>query len=305
MKVRGRAIHPGWAKAELVNAIKLAAEIVARLPQGRALAGDDPGSRGLRPPRPRPRRFVRGRAPLHRPRLRRRDARRARRASCTARRGGLRRPSRAARSTSRTASSTATRSASLDDHPGDRREPRRGRPPRRPRAETDVDPRRHRRLRADGDGPAERRTSSPAAMTRTASASGSASRTWASPRRRSSSSSRSGRNSRVAESARVRWGMEPLLDRLGRPLETLRVSVTDRCNFRCVYCMPKEVFGRDYAFLARASCSRSRRSRASPACSRSSASARCASPAASRSCAATSSTSSRCWPRSSRSSTSR
>src|SRR5436853_1761872 len=43
--------------------------------------------------------------------------------------------------------------------------------------------------------------------------------------------------------------MEPLLDRLGRPLETLRVSVTDRCNFRCVYCMPKEVFGRDYQFL--------------------------------------------------------
>ncbi|HEY2354288.1 MAG TPA: GTP 3',8-cyclase MoaA [Gaiellaceae bacterium] len=45
--------------------------------------------------------------------------------------------------------------------------------------------------------------------------------------------------------------MEPLLDRLGRPLETLRVSVTDRCNFRCVYCMPKEVFGREYAFLDR------------------------------------------------------
>ena len=45
--------------------------------------------------------------------------------------------------------------------------------------------------------------------------------------------------------------VEPLLDRLGRPLETLRVSVTDRCNFRCVYCMPKEVFGRDYRFLER------------------------------------------------------
>src|ERR1700750_3077282 len=45
--------------------------------------------------------------------------------------------------------------------------------------------------------------------------------------------------------------MEPLLDRLGRPLETLRISVTDRCNFRCVYCMPKEVFGKDYAFLER------------------------------------------------------
>jgi cyclic pyranopterin phosphate synthase len=45
--------------------------------------------------------------------------------------------------------------------------------------------------------------------------------------------------------------VEPLVDRLGRPLETLRISITDRCNFRCVYCMPKEVFGRDYAFLER------------------------------------------------------
>ena len=45
--------------------------------------------------------------------------------------------------------------------------------------------------------------------------------------------------------------MEPLLDTLGRPLETLRVSITDRCNFRCVYCMPKDVFGRDHAFLER------------------------------------------------------
>jgi cyclic pyranopterin phosphate synthase len=45
--------------------------------------------------------------------------------------------------------------------------------------------------------------------------------------------------------------VEPLLDRLGRPLETLRVSITDRCNFRCVYCMPKEVFGRDHVFLER------------------------------------------------------
>jgi cyclic pyranopterin phosphate synthase len=40
-------------------------------------------------------------------------------------------------------------------------------------------------------------------------------------------------------------------DRLGRPLRDLRISVTDRCNFRCTYCMPKEVFGRDYAFLPR------------------------------------------------------
>jgi cyclic pyranopterin phosphate synthase len=42
------------------------------------------------------------------------------------------------------------------------------------------------------------------------------------------------------------------VDRLGRPLHDLRISITDRCNFRCVYCMPKEVFGRDYEFLPRA-----------------------------------------------------
>ena len=42
-----------------------------------------------------------------------------------------------------------------------------------------------------------------------------------------------------------------LLDTLGRPLRDLRVSVTDRCNFRCVYCMPKEVFGPDHEFLDR------------------------------------------------------
>jgi cyclic pyranopterin phosphate synthase len=40
-------------------------------------------------------------------------------------------------------------------------------------------------------------------------------------------------------------------DTLGRRLHDLRISVTDRCNFRCSYCMPKEVFGRDYEFLAR------------------------------------------------------
>jgi cyclic pyranopterin phosphate synthase len=43
-----------------------------------------------------------------------------------------------------------------------------------------------------------------------------------------------------------------LLDRRGRSLRDLRISVTDRCNFRCVYCMPREVFGHDYPFLPRA-----------------------------------------------------
>jgi cyclic pyranopterin phosphate synthase len=38
-------------------------------------------------------------------------------------------------------------------------------------------------------------------------------------------------------------------DKFNRPLRDLRISVTDRCNFRCTYCMPKEVFGRDFQFL--------------------------------------------------------
>ncbi|WHY70409.1 GTP 3',8-cyclase MoaA [Fictibacillus enclensis] len=40
-----------------------------------------------------------------------------------------------------------------------------------------------------------------------------------------------------------------LLDRLKRPLKDLRISVTDQCNFRCTYCMPKEIFDKDYPFL--------------------------------------------------------
>ena len=42
-----------------------------------------------------------------------------------------------------------------------------------------------------------------------------------------------------------------MLDQLRRPLRDLRISVTDRCNFRCTYCMPKEVFGRQFRFLPR------------------------------------------------------
>ncbi|HDR8110070.1 TPA: GTP 3',8-cyclase MoaA [Bacillus cereus] len=40
------------------------------------------------------------------------------------------------------------------------------------------------------------------------------------------------------------------LDKLQRPLKDLRISVTDRCNFRCRYCMPEEIFGPDYSFLS-------------------------------------------------------
>ncbi|SHF92409.1 GTP 3',8-cyclase MoaA [Ornithinibacillus halophilus] len=43
--------------------------------------------------------------------------------------------------------------------------------------------------------------------------------------------------------------MQTITDKFGRPLRDLRISVTDRCNFRCTYCMPKEIFGKDYPFL--------------------------------------------------------
>ncbi|MFN2744586.1 MULTISPECIES: GTP 3',8-cyclase MoaA [Bacillus] len=41
----------------------------------------------------------------------------------------------------------------------------------------------------------------------------------------------------------------PILDQKDRPLRDLRISVTDRCNFRCTYCMPAEIFGKDFPFL--------------------------------------------------------
>ncbi|MDT7640507.1 MAG: 3,8-cyclase [Pseudonocardiales bacterium] len=44
---------------------------------------------------------------------------------------------------------------------------------------------------------------------------------------------------------------DPGPDRLGRPLRDLRISVTDQCNFRCTYCMPRDEFGPDHAFLSR------------------------------------------------------
>jgi cyclic pyranopterin phosphate synthase len=43
----------------------------------------------------------------------------------------------------------------------------------------------------------------------------------------------------------------PVADTLARPVRDLRISVTDRCQFRCTYCMPREMFGRDFAFLPR------------------------------------------------------
>ncbi|MFL5756540.1 MAG: GTP 3',8-cyclase MoaA [Chloroflexota bacterium] len=62
-------------------------------------------------------------------------------------------------------------------------------------------------------------------------------------------------NSAVKRAARplpvVFDGRPGIVDTFGRALRDLRISVTDRCNFRCTYCMPREVFGTDYAFLPR------------------------------------------------------
>jgi cyclic pyranopterin phosphate synthase len=46
--------------------------------------------------------------------------------------------------------------------------------------------------------------------------------------------------------------MYPVTDTLQRPLRDLRISVTDRCNMRCTYCMPREAFGKNFVFLQRA-----------------------------------------------------
>lgn len=56
-------------------------------------------------------------------------------------------------------------------------------------------------------------------------------------------------NSLRAEIPPLDWSGELLSDQLKRPLHDLRISVTDRCNFRCNYCMPKEVFNKDYNYL--------------------------------------------------------
>ena len=53
----------------------------------------------------------------------------------------------------------------------------------------------------------------------------------------------------AASASTVFDGRPGRVDRFGRALRDLRISVTDRCNFRCPYCMPKEVFGRDFEFL--------------------------------------------------------
>src|SRR5260370_1380024 len=88
------------------------------------------------------------------------------------------------------------------------------------------------------------------ARSRAASACASARRTCRSRTSYSGIQSSSGTNVVYLSHRYIAFVSAPL-DLLGRPLHDLRISITDRCNFRCVYCMPKEVFGRDYEFLPR------------------------------------------------------
>lgn len=60
---------------------------------------------------------------------------------------------------------------------------------------------------------------------------------------------RSPRRSPILPTANFEAGSAEPIDQLGRPLRDLRISVTDRCNFRCGYCMPRDVFGSDHPFL--------------------------------------------------------
>lgn len=57
---------------------------------------------------------------------------------------------------------------------------------------------------------------------------------------------------RMSEAIDLSRPAASVTDALGRPLRDLRISVTDRCNLRCTYCMPREVFGKDFVFLPRA-----------------------------------------------------
>ena len=57
----------------------------------------------------------------------------------------------------------------------------------------------------------------------------------------------------IAFTAQASTDRKPVQDLRQRPLRDLRISVTDRCNFRCTYCMPKEVFDKDHAYLPHAS----------------------------------------------------
>src|SRR5699024_5672436 len=61
-----------------------------------------------------------------------------------------------------------------------------------------------------------------------------------------------GQASRISRITHTMSQVIALTDTLQRPLRDLRISVTDRCNFRCTYCMPRELFGPDHAFLPRA-----------------------------------------------------
>ena len=55
----------------------------------------------------------------------------------------------------------------------------------------------------------------------------------------------------MTPSSKANAAASPVADRYARPLQDLRISLTDRCNFRCTYCMPRELFGSEHLFLPR------------------------------------------------------
>lgn len=56
----------------------------------------------------------------------------------------------------------------------------------------------------------------------------------------------------ISAAANMPVAGQPVTDGRGRPLRDMRISVTDRCNFRCTYCMPRDIFGSDYVFMPQA-----------------------------------------------------
>ncbi len=154
MTIRGRAIHPGTAKGELVNAVKILSAVIERLPKETLSPETTEGREGFVHPNEIVGDASAARGQVHRPRLRRRRARAPRRAAAADRRRGDRGRAEGEHRDRdpRPVPQHAHRALRAS---GDRRQCRGGAPPGRARADPDADPRRHRRLAADREGPAD------------------------------------------------------------------------------------------------------------------------------------------------------
>ncbi len=244
MRIHGRAIHPGWASGELVNAIKIAGQILARLPQDSLSPETTEGREGYVHPV-----LLEGDSSEVELRFIVRDFDDDRLAEHIAFLSGL----------ADDVCATEPRCTVEVEHRIQYRNPRAALE-RYPQIGAHLEEAIRRvglepkqtAIRGGTDGSALTEMGLPSANIFTGGHD--AHSGLYCPARRSHDSLATG--ARGAPGVTQMSGgysglVEPLLDRLGRPLETLRISITDRCNFRCVYCMPKEVFGRDYAFLER------------------------------------------------------